>query len=161
MQLENLLFLFFQSALGTTPIYALLYASNAPNNCTETNWFYPGACMWAHCDTNEKYYRYNILKIVARNIVERPGNDTCNFVLSIVCLHTTTSRKNKSSCLQHLISKVSKALQEYYMNCTNIHLSTRDSLPSILQLPYHYLQVSCVVAWLFMKSLHWWWNYCC
>ena len=58
--------------------------------CIITNWFYPGACMWAHCDTKLKYYRYNILKYVAKK------------------------NKNRSFCLQHPTSKVSKVFSGDY-----------------------------------------------
>ena len=49
--------------LWATPWYI-----HAHSSCSVTNWFYPDAWIWAHHDTNVKYYRYNILNLKQKTL---------------------------------------------------------------------------------------------
>ena len=39
-----------------------LYKQFKNDNYKVTDWFWYGACIWAHCDTNQKYDSFKIFK---------------------------------------------------------------------------------------------------
>ena len=66
---------------------------HAHNNYTVSNWLYPNACNWAHCDTSLRYHIYNILKSCNNVYFRNTWKQHVQFCTVNCMSHTTTCRK--------------------------------------------------------------------
>ena len=54
----------YSTWMKSSKLYLTMYYTHTyvTDRCAMTNWFCSVACIWAHCDTKYKWYRYNIFE---------------------------------------------------------------------------------------------------